>query len=279
MLNLPSYSPNNKGVFKSSFKNNFSNNKNKFAKESPSKDAAIPQFVASFTTRRKEIVAAQKLRYRIFTSEYGAKIRSLRGIDKDRFDKHCQHLIVKDTVSGEIVGYTRVLTDRASKACGGYYSESEFDMGTIKRMEGRTIEIGRTCIDERFRNGAVIGVLWSAIGQYLLKHDVRFLIGCASISMADGGVAAHNIMDKIRRKYLTDESVRVRPLQGLRFRPQGPTAEVKMPPLLKAYLSMGAKVAGEPFWDTDFNVADVFIVLDMENVSKRYRKHFLREGA
>ena len=259
----------------------FFKNKGSFTKDNHSKDAVTtPQLKAVFTRRRKDIIAAQKLRYKIFTEEYGAKIRSLRGIDKDRFDKHCLHLVVKDTVTGEIVGYTRVLTDKATRHTGGYYSESEFDLNKFKTMPGRTIEIGRTCIDPRYRNGGTIGVLWSALGQYLLEHDVRFLIGCASISMADGGVAAHAIMEKIRRKYLTDESVRVTPHQSLRFLPQQESVSaIKMPPLLKAYLSMGAKVAGEPYWDTDFNVADVFIVLDMESVCSRYKRHFLRQAS
>lgn len=249
-------------------------------KDNPSTEADPIHLEATFTRHKKEILVAQKLRYQIFTDEYGAKIRSLRGIDRDRFDKHCIHLIVKDTFSGEIIGYTRILTSSAARLTGGYYSESEFNINALNLSDGRTIEIGRTCIDARYRNGATIGVLWSAIGQYIRDNHVRFLIGCASISMADGGVATEAIMEKIRLKHFTDESVRVTPHKGLTLI-KGPTSQeskVRLPPLLKAYLSMGAKVAGEPYWDTDFNVADVFILLDMETVSDRYKKHFLRIG-
>lgn len=245
-------------------------------RDNHSTDAAPIQLEAKFTRKRKDILAAQKLRYRMFTEEYGAKIKSVRGIDKDRFDKHCLHLIVKDTCSKEIVGYTRVLTDSASRMTGGYYSESEFDISALRPFNGRTIEIGRTCIDPRYRNGATIGVLWSAIGRYLTDNHVRYLIGCGSISMADGGIAAQAIMEKIRAKYFMDSRYHVRPYRSLTLPQQSTVTNPKMPPLLKAYLSMGAKIAGEPYWDTDFNVADVFIVLDMETVSHRYKKHFIR---
>lgn len=245
-------------------------------RDNHSTDAAPIQLEAKFTRKRKDIIAAQKLRYQIFTDEYGAKIKSVRGIDKDRFDKHCLHLIVKDTNSNEIVGYTRVLTDSASQLTGGYYSESEFDISALRPFHGRTIEIGRTCIDSRYRNGATIGVLWSAIGRYLADNHVRYLIGCGSISMADGGIAAQAIMQKIRNKYMIENQQHVTPYRSIAFPKQPAVTNPKIPPLLKAYLSMGAKIAGEPYWDIDFNVADVFIVLDMETVSSRYKKHFIR---
>jgi putative hemolysin len=249
-------------------------------KDNPSTDADPIHLEASFTRHKKDILVAQKMRYQIFTEEYGAKIRSIRGIDKDRFDKHCLHLVVKDTFSGEIIGYTRILTSSAARLTGGFYSESEFNLNALNLSEGRTIEIGRTCIDARYRNGATIGVLWSAIGQYIRDNHVRFLIGCASISMADGGVATKAIMEKVRLKHFTDESLRVSPHKSFTVCkiPATKDSNVRLPPLLKAYLSMGAKVAGEPCWDTDFNVADVFILLDMDTVSERYKKHFLRVG-
>lgn len=256
-------------------------NINRLKRDNHSTDAAPIQIEAIFTRKKKDIVAAQKLRYRVFTEEYGAKIRSVRGIDKDRYDKHCLHLIVKDTCSNEVIGYTRVLTHSAARITNGFYSSSEFDLTNIlnhvnQEKGGRIIEIGRTCIDSRYRNGGTIGTLWAAIGQYLQDNHVRFLIGCASISMSDGGGAAHSIMEKIRQKHLTESNLRVTPHKGLHVLNPKIQTSPKIPPLLKAYLGMGAKIAGEPYWDIDFNVADVFIFLDMNNVSHRYKKHFLR---
>jgi putative hemolysin len=49
-----------------------------------------------------------------------------------------------------------------------------------------------------------------------------------------------------------------------------------MPPLLKAYLRLGAWVCGEPCWDPEFRVADVFVLLDVTRLDTRYARHFLR---
>jgi putative hemolysin len=52
--------------------------------------------------------------------------------------------------------------------------------------------------------------------------------------------------------------------------PAQPASKINMPPLLKAYLKLGAWVAGEPCFDPDFNVADIFILLDVNNLFCAY---------
>ena len=55
-----------------------------------------------------DVVEAQKLRHRIFTHEYGARL-SGNGIDHDVFDAYCDHLLVRVEQTGEVVGTYRVL--------------------------------------------------------------------------------------------------------------------------------------------------------------------------
>ena len=45
--------------------------------------------------------------------------------------------------------------------------------------------------------------------------------------------------------------------------------------LLQAYLRLGCWVCGEPFWDEDFNVMDVFILLDLSRLQARYERRFM----
>ena len=45
--------------------------------------------------------------------------------------------------------------------------------------------------------------------------------------------------------------------------------------LLKAYLRQGAVICGEPYWDAGFGVADVFVLLQSDQISNRYVKHFI----
>lgn len=243
------------------------------ANEAPS----AGRFSAEFSRSRRDIVRAQRLRYRVFSEEYGAAINSPFGLDRDRFDKHCLHLIVRDNHSGEMVGYTRVLPHERVARSGGYYSAGEFDLSMLEQLDGRIAEIGRTCIHPDYRNGAVIAVLWSRLAQYMIEADVRYLIGCASVALNEGyDVAA--IVQRIRDKHLSESDRRVKPAQPLNSLQVGVNeqASVRMPPLLKAYLRMGAEVCGEPCWDPEFNCLDFFILLSLDRLPQRYVQHFLQ---
>lgn len=235
------------------------------------------RFSAQFSNSRRDIVRAQRLRYRVFSEEYGAEINSPFGLDRDHFDKHCLHLIVRDNQTGEMVGYTRVLPHERVVRSGGYYSAGEFDLTMLDQLDGRIAEIGRTCIHPDYRNGAVIAVLWSRLAQYMIEADVRYLIGCASVALSEGyDVAA--IVQRIRDKHLSESHQRVMPRQPLHSLQRGINAptSVRMPPLLKAYLRMGAQVCGEPCWDPEFNCLDFFILLSLDRLPQRYVQHFLQ---
>lgn len=234
------------------------------------------RFSAYFTRSRREIIKVQRLRYRIFSQEYGASFNAPFGLDRDRFDKHCLHLVVRDNQSGEIVGYTRVLPGERLHRTGGFYSSGEFDLSMLRHLDGRVAEIGRTCIHPAHRGGAVITVLWARLAQYMLENDVRYLLGCASIALSEGyNVAA--IQQRISQRHLSEPALRVQPHLRLERLPGNADAEsVKMPPLLKAYLRMGARVCGEPCWDPDFNCLDFFVLMAVDDLPARYVQHFLQ---
>ena len=234
------------------------------------------RFRASFARSRKEIAEAQRLRYRVFSEEYGASFAGAPGIDRDRFDKHCLHLLVRDTETGELAGYTRILTDSQRHRSGGYYSEGEFQMGMVNSLKGRVAELGRTCIHPDYRGGAVIAVMWSHVAEFMVREDVRYLIGCASVSLSEDHDVA-GIIDRIRAQHLSSLSRRVAPRLTFPCDVQaGSDGPVRMPPLLKAYLRMGATVCGEPCWDPDFNCLDFFVLLAREDLPARYVQHFLQ---
>lgn len=230
---------------------------------------------------QEQINACFRLRYRVFVEELGAKIDCALplGLESDHFDDYCHHMMVRDLDSGEAVACTRILTDTQAQVAGGYYSAKEFDLSLLRDVEGRVMEIGRTCVDPAYRNGATISCLWSGLAQFMENNRFMYLMGCASISLEDGGIQANLIMDQLRDRYLTPESLRVDSLRALprmehdaALLPQG----VRMPPLLKAYLRLGAQIGGEPFWDEDFNTADVFIWLARSNLQRRYVRHFVQ---
>lgn len=237
---------------------------------------SVPRFEARFSTSRRDILKAQRLRYRVFSEAYGARLNTPFGLDRDAYDRHCLHLVVRDTQTGEIVGYTRVLPDSRIHRTGGFYSQGEFHMGMVNHLDGRLAEIGRTCIHPDYRGGAVIAALWSRLAEYMLVEDIRYLVGCASVSLSHGyDVGA--ICARVQAQHLSPRDQRVhprRPMSGL-SRPVA-SDTVRMPPLLKAYLRMGARVCGEPCWDPDFNCLDFLVLLAVEDLPARYVQHFLQ---
>lgn len=225
----------------------------------------------------EQIVDVQRLRYRIFAQELGAKLpHESEGIDRDEFDPHCQHLIVRDLTTGHIVASTRVLNESGAVRTGGFYSSTEFELDKILGLAGRRVEIGRTCVDPAFRNGAVIATLWQGIGQLIGEQSVDYLFGCASVSLADGRENAEAIIRQIMGKHLAPETQRVKPLHTLpRLDTHLEGIVPRMPPLLRTYVNLGAKACGEPCWDPDFGVADIFMLLDLRHLNPRFARHFL----
>lgn len=234
------------------------------------------RFEVSFATSPEEIQETQQLRYRIFAGELGAQIDGGElGLDTDRFDPYCRHLMVRDNDTGRVIACTRVLTDDQAARAGGFYSAGEFDLSMIDSLPGRVMEIGRTCVDAEHRSGAVIAILWQGLAAYFTSHGYDYLFGCASIGLEDGGAQAHAILEQIQRKHMAPPSQRVRPYYPLPKADGRPLDKVRMPPLLKAYLSLGAKACGDAYWDQEFNCADVFMLLNVSDLCPRYARHFL----
>lgn len=238
---------------------------------------ARPRFTVSLAARREDVLESQRLRYRIFAGELGARIEG--GIDHDQYDPFCRHLLVRESASHKVVACTRILTSERASDAGGFYSESEFDLAMLDSLPGRVLEIGRTCVDAEYRSGAVIATLWQGIASFIVEHGYDYLFGCASIGLEDGGAQAHAILGQIRARHLAPDRQRVRPFIPLPAADARPLETYRMPPLLKAYLSLGAKACGEAYWDRDFNCADVFMLLNVADLKPRYARHFLGRSA
>ncbi|MCB1959407.1 MAG: GNAT family N-acetyltransferase [Rhodocyclaceae bacterium] len=223
-----------------------------------------------------EILEAQKLRYRVFAEEMGARLNTRTpGVDRDIYDPFCEHLIVRDENMGKIVGTYRILSPQAARRVGGYYSENEFDLTRLQHLRSRLVEIGRSCIDADYRSGAVITLLWSGLARYMQENGYDYFIGCASISMADGGHIAASLYNRLKAEHSAPLEYHVFPRTALPLKRLNDSLPAEAPPLIKGYLRAGAWICGEPAWDPDFNTADLPILMPMTRVSSKYAKHFL----
>ncbi|MBZ0092077.1 MAG: GNAT family N-acetyltransferase [Burkholderiales bacterium] len=224
----------------------------------------------------EEIREAQRLRYKVFAEEMGARLpKNAEGLDRDIFDPYCDHLLVRDSASGEVVGTYRLLTARQARKIGSFYSAQEFDLTRLGHLFDNVVEIGRSCVHPDFRSGGVIALLWSGLARYASENKAEYLMGCASIGMADGGHLAASLYRKLEAKNLSPVEWRVFPRNPLPLEALNNTLDAPVPPLIKGYLRAGAYVCGEPSWDPDFNTADLLILQPMKNVNSRYARHFM----
>lgn len=244
-------------------------------------EATETHSAAPFTVRlancAADIRAAQRLRYEVFALEMGARLASAdSGLDRDRWDDHCDHLLVGERGSGRVVGTYRMLPPARAAAAGGWYCGEEFEVGRLLPARSRIVEVGRACVDPAYRSGLVIALLWAGLMRYLRQHDGAYAIGCVSIGTEDGGHLAASICRRLLRDHLAPPAWRVTPRQAFVLEGWDDIAEPTLPPLLKGYLRLGAEVCGPPAWDPAFRTADLLIRLDVARANPRYVDRLLR---
>lgn len=239
-----------------------------------------PRLVLGFATTSDEIEALQRLRFNVYTREMNVIFPdAVNGIDKDRFDDFCEHLMVCDARTNQVVGTYRIMSPTKAVEAGGYYSESEFDLSPLAGIRSVLSECGRSCTHPDYRGGAAIMLLWTGITQYLHINRYRYMLGCASVSLADGGSQAAEVWRAAKSERCRyPELPYIKPLQPYPLEQlealSPPSEKIKIPPLIKGYLKIGARICGEPAWDKNFNAADFPVIIDLQNMDIRYRKHF-----
>ena len=227
-----------------------------------------------------EVRQAQRLRYKVFVGEMGARLDTkLPGHDVDLFDNYCEHLLVRDQLTHEVVGTYRLLTPAQAARVGSTYSDLEFDLTRLRSLRDRMVELGRSCVHPDYRTGGVIMALWGALAEFMVRNKLDTMIGCASIPMLHNGVVsgdvAASIWQQLRQTHLAPIEHHVRPRLPLPVERLDGSLLVEPPALIKGYQRLGAKVLGAPAWDPDFNTADLPMLMRINDLPPRYRKHFL----
>jgi putative hemolysin len=237
--------------------------------------AKKPAFQIVWSSSANEVKEAQRLRYKVFADEMGATLsQNAEGLDIDEFDAYCDHLLIRDQDTLKVVGTYRVLPPHKAQEIGRLYSDSEFDLTRLNHLRPKLVELGRSCVHQDYRSGAVIMALWSGLAQYMLKNGYEIMLGCASIPMADGGHFAASLYNSLESHQMAPTEFHAFPRLPLPLDKLNGGLEVDAPPLIKGYLKLGAKICSSPAWDPDFNTADLLTMLRLSDINPRYAKHF-----
>lgn len=248
--------------------------------EKPVKRAAAMRLEAHIARDRPRVREAQRLRYRVFVQELGATMgASASQLDEDRFDALCEHLVVRDVTADRVVGTYRILSPEAARRAGAYCAESTFDLSQLDVLRDRMVEVGRACVHPDYRSRGVLLLLWSGLVRYLVDNGHDFVMGSASVSLADGGHAAASVYRAASAVHMSPDDLRARPLARVPLEALNDQLAVEPPPLLKGYLDLGAWICGEPALDHDLRCANLPILLPLARMRGRYARHFLARAA
>jgi putative hemolysin len=258
---------------------------------------SAPRYSMLLSTDADSIEAAQRLRHEVFTSEPGfALIDSKQfggrgaGLDADHFDEYCDHLLVRDDDTGELVGCYRMLPPPGAIAAGGLYTATEFDVSALDGLRPSLVEMGRAVVRDGHRHGAVVLLMWAGILAYLDRSGYDYVTGCVSVPVLDPagqnapGSQLRAVRDFVTRRHAAPSEYTVYPYRPVVVDGRGlddiePPARVSVPPLMRGYLRLGAQVCGEPAHDTDFGVGDFPALLDKRHADTRYLRRLRSVGA
>lgn len=260
------------------------------AADPPTLSSHIPRYTLLLSTDPELIEAAQRLRHDVFTAEPGFELSAaLDGRDADRFDEHCDHLIVREDNSGELVGCYRMLPPPGAIAAGGLYTATEFDVQGLDALRPSLVEMGRAVVRDDHRNGAVVLLMWAGILAYLDRCGYDYVTGCISVPVhspegAAPGSQIRGVRDFVRRRHGAPSEYTVHPYRPVMVDGRGlddidPPPRVSVPPLMRGYLRLGAQVCGEPAHDPDFGVGDFPALLDKRRADVRYLRRLRSAGA
>jgi putative hemolysin len=238
--------------------------------------ASPARYKVRLASNMEEIRAAQALRFEVFNLELkeGLAESFATHRDQDPFDAVCDHLVVEHLPSGSIVGTYRLQTGtRAGKGLG-YYSAQEFEFGVFEQFRHEILELGRACVHREHRNLVVLGLLWKGIADYAMQHGSRYLIGCSSLTSQDAAAGASAYANLCRR-HLAPSVYRTRPRPAFDcplyvLSDDAPS----IPKLLRAYLTIGAKICGPPALDRQFKTIDFLTLLDFHALPQGVRERF-----
>lgn len=239
------------------------------------------RFTVKFA-EKDELEKVLRFRYESIVMEYSTDNVKADGLDTSEYDEYARQAIAVDNETGEIVGcYRMILSDEIPKG-RGFVCEEEFDIEKLKASGEKICEFSRAGVKKEYRGGVIILLLWRFILSYVLEHGYRYVVGDASFFGTDREKYLEELSYMANEVAIADE-YEIHSKDGLpmlKFLQKGSydEQEVKhrLPPLIRAYINMGARISKETYTDVPFKSVDVFVLTDAENCNMSYVKRLLR---
>jgi len=243
----------------------------KFSEFTPPTEHEAGRYLLRFARTEGDLDRVCALRYDVFNRELGEGLRAseLTQRDRDRFDEFCQHLMVIDRKSGEVVGTYRLQVPEVARQGAGFYSAGEFDLSPVPTdILDQTVELGRACVALEHRSRKALLLLWQGLLSYIRFNRKRYFFGCSSLTsqdplegwefyryLADAGHIHPTLSVPCLPQYACEGSA-----------PASAPKGIKVPQLFGIYLRYGAHVISPPAIDREFGTIDYLTLLDIKGV-------------
>jgi len=240
-----------------------------------------PKYLLKSASKMHELLNVFELRYQIFLENTKDGARE-DGYDVDALDSICDHIIIIDKESSNVVGTYRVISSLFSDH---FYSQGEFELSEFLKLPGEKMELGRACIHHGHRNGAVIDLLWKGICRYLKMSDARYLFGCSSVKTVDVDTSKV-IYDYLKEENLLKNEYNIHSIGKYAMDMTGPVQQIDanerqsivksyLPSLLRSYFAAGSRVYGPPAIDREFECIDFLTILHTDDMSASYKRRYM----
>lgn len=234
-------------------------------------------FIIKTASDPGEVKEAMKLRHKVYYEEL-LNSGTESGLDFDRYDAFCDHLLVIEKKSLTLAGTYRLNVSPEND----FYSSKEFNLNNILKLPGKKVELGRACVHPDYRRGKALTMLVKGFLTYVSMADIRYLFGCSSIA-AEKIEDLMQLWNLLAAYYRLPENMDTPPaekqenvlelhkdLQNYHF--DYKKARSLLPPLMVLYLKTGSLVSSLPFYDRKFKCFDFFTILDMEKANRKIIK-------
>ena len=227
------------------------------------------QFRFEWVDNLKELQQVQRFRAAQFSHQFGLSFED--GLDQDLYDFGCEHAVLREKWTGEIVAYTRLKLFQGYEI-GQSYSAQEFEIIPHLSHLPNVLEIGRTCVHPQFRSGKALSMLWLNLAPKVLwSMRAKYLMGCVSIHLEDNLARAYYTHRQLQQ--LADhQSIDIRSKRA--FEPERPDysfpQDEKMPKLFQTYLGMQSRLSKQAFYDEDFKCLDYFVFLEVNKIATSF---------
>jgi putative hemolysin len=235
-------------------------------------------FIIKTAFTLEDLKQALKLRHQVFLEE-GLNQNHITGLEFDDFDNKADHLLIINKSNNEAVGTYRLLF---SEFTAKFYSQNEFYLDDFLKIPGNKLELGRACTHIEYRTGRTMDLLWQGLSRYIRETKTQFLFGCSSVK----SIIPEEIFSVTKSLFEKDNLVfdyNIKPIGNFIFENSEEhfnkaIQDIKilrsLPPLLRSYLHAGAKVYGMPARDLDFNCSDMFTILNLHNLNKKFAERY-----